>query len=73
MKVKKEGHKAIITLGRQERPLWSARGGSGPDVYETRKRVKDKVLELLSRGFMSVDVYAPAEAGGWMVDQWAQQ
>jgi hypothetical protein len=58
----------VITLGRGERPMWDV-SADGRDQYDTRRTVAARVRSLLAAGAEQVEVYAPAEAGGYMIDQ----
>lgn len=61
---------AIITLGRHERPLWGTTAtADGRLVADTRRAVQARVRKLFAAGVSRVEVYAPAEAGGCMIDQ----
>lgn len=60
---------AILTLGRAEKAIWQAKTSDGRDLYDARCAVAKRVRELHAAGYREVNVYAPACAGGWMVDQ----
>ena len=61
---------ATITLGRPEKALWQAATANGPDIADARERVRDAAQELADRLGRTVEVFAPACAGGWMLDQY---
>jgi hypothetical protein len=58
----------VITLGRSERPMWDM-SADGRDQYDTRQTVMKRVRSLFAAGAEQVEVYAPAEAGGYMINQ----
>ena len=62
--------KSTITLGRNEKTLWQSATPDGRDLAEARERVQDAAHALMARTGRSVEVYAPAEAGSFMVDQY---
>ena len=59
----------VITLGRGERALWGATTADARDIDSTRRAVDSRVKDLIRAGAQVVEVYAPAEAGGFMVEQ----
>lgn len=59
----------VITLGRSERALWGATTADGRLVRDTRCTVLAKVRSLIASGAICVEVYAPAEAGSFMIEQ----
>ena len=62
--------KNTIPLGRNEKALWQRATADGRDVAEARARVSDAADVMLDRGATHVEVYAPTEAGGFMLDQY---
>lgn len=62
--------KNTIVLGRNERAIWGATTPDGRDLADARERVREAAEALATRTGRTVDVYAPAEAGGFMVDQY---
>lgn len=60
---------AVVTLGRRERALWGAASADGRAVSDTRRAVLARARSLFASGVSRVEVYAPAEAGGCMIDQ----
>lgn len=61
---------ATITLDGDERALWQDETADGRDIADAKRAVRAECEALFARGFTCVEVYAPAEAGGWMVDQY---
>jgi len=59
----------VITLGQTERALWQAEPADARDVDATRRTVMARVRSLFAAGASVVEVYAPAKAGGHVVDQ----
>ena len=59
----------MITLGRNERALWGATTADARDIDSARRIVNARVKDLIRAGARVVEVYAPAEAGGFMVEQ----
>jgi hypothetical protein len=59
----------VITLGQTERALWQTEAADARDVDATRRTVTARVRSLLAAGASVVEVYAPAKAGGHMIDQ----
>lgn len=61
--------RALITLGKAEKPLWQSTTADGRDVDAARRRVIAKARLLLADG-RPVTVVAPARAGGWVAEDW---
>lgn len=59
----------VITLGRGERALWGATTPDARDIDAAHRAMDARVKELIRKGAVVVEVYAPAEAGGFMVEQ----
>jgi hypothetical protein len=59
----------VITLGRGERALWGATTADARDINSARRVVDGRVKDLIRAGATVVEVYAPAVAGGFMVEQ----
>ena len=59
----------VITLGQTERALWQAETADARDVDVARRTVMARVNSLLAAGASVVEIYAPAKAGGHMIDQ----
>ena len=59
----------VITLGRGEKALWQAGLADARDIDAARRTVDARVKDLIRKGAVAVEVYAPAEAGGFMVEQ----
>lgn len=59
----------VITLGRGERALWGATSADGRAIDSTRRTLMAQVRSLIGAGASCVEVYAPKEAGGFMIDQ----
>jgi len=59
----------VVTLGRSERAMWQTETADARDVDATRRTVMERVRALFAAGASVVEVYAPAEAGGYVVDQ----
>jgi hypothetical protein len=59
----------VITLGRGERALWGATTADARDIDAARRVLGGRVNDLIRAGAKVVEVYAPAEAGGFMVEQ----
>ncbi len=59
-----------ITMGRGEKALWQATTADGRDIDDAMDRVREAAQALADRLGRTVNVYAPACAGGWMRDQY---
>jgi hypothetical protein len=59
----------VITLGRAERALWQTETADARDLDAARRSVRARVRALFAAGASVVNVYAPAKAGGYLVDQ----
>ncbi len=61
--------KHIITLGRGGRSAWSTRTAGTPEAYAARNKVLGAAQELANTTGRTWEVYAPAEAGGYLMEQ----
>ncbi len=62
-------NRPVITLGRAERALWQKQTADARDVDAARRAVLARVRSLITAGCSIVEVYAPAEGGGHLIDQ----
>lgn len=58
-----------ITLGRNERAAWSTRSAGTPEMYEARRAPVARAQQLANETGRPWEVYAPAEAGGYCMEQ----
>ena len=60
----------VITLGEAERALWQTETtADARDIVAAHRTVMARVDSLFAAGAHEVEVYAPAKAGGHMIDQ----
>ena len=64
MRIKEHGR--VIVMGRRDTKAWE---DAGPDGYCFRKNLTEIALGLSEKHGKSVEIYASAEAGGWMAEQ----
>jgi hypothetical protein len=60
--------KRVIVLGQAEKALWQKQAADGRVVDATRRRVRAAAQALADDAGGTVEVYAPARAGGCQLD-----
>lgn len=60
--------RSTIVLGTAERALWQRRTADGRDLDDARRDVMRAARRLAARTGRTVEVYAPARAGGSLLE-----